>query len=283
MTRPFRILTLLLSVSSIVWISGCGLGSTVTSAIASPDLTGNWQFQSASNISTTTPPTAGVLLVGALQSNGSHVTGTFRFANLALPNSCGTPLQQVITLSGSIDSSRNLTLTSAPFTGSVVQLSVLVPPVVTGIATGTIQVTGMTCSFPSSQALGLEFPAVTGTYAGTLAATTGFGTPPSPTASVSLKIVQSTSPAADGQFPVTGSLQFSGGTCTSTTALTGTVSGSEVMASSAATGLLPGVTSLVAVINPVMPQVYTNVTFLAGPCATGLLSFTGYQGSLTKQ
>ena len=281
------------ALSCLMLLSGCGAGSFVSSLFATPDLSGNWEIASTSGLGAGTLPTAGVLLVGSLSSLGSNVSGIFRLANLALPNSCGTPLQQVVTVTGSIDSSRNLTLTSSAFAGSVLRIQFVVPPTLgpvgagatlTGL-TGTIAITGGNCTFASSTAFGSEITSLTGTYAGPVTASSFGTTPPIPSGTASLTITQATLPQADGQFPVTGTLNFTQGGCTTSTALTGTVSGTQLTLSSAPVGLLGiSTNNLAAIINLATGQLdVASLVYSVGPCNTSLVVIEQFTGSLTKQ
>ena len=273
-------------------LNGCVVGSLLNSLSPVPDLSGNWQIVSTSGSKPTTPP-PGLVLVGSLSSQGSNVTGLFRLANLTLPYACGTPLQQVVAVSGSIDSSRNLTLTSVPFSGSTLTMKFIVPlsigPVGAGASltplAGTVAITGGTCTFASSTAIGSEIVSITGTFAGPLTASTYLANPPIPTGTASLSLAQAASSQIDGQFPVTGTLKFTGGTCTSSTPLAGTVSGTELTLASAPTGLFnTSTTNMVILINLATGQLDVAIlSYGLGPCNTGVTSFTQYTGSLTRQ
>jgi hypothetical protein len=93
-----------------MFLAGCGSPSgTIGTSPVAPNLTGNWQIQT--NITSQNIPPQALLLLGALNSSGSQVTGTFRFTNLANPTACG--LSEVVALAGTIDSNNNLTLASA--------------------------------------------------------------------------------------------------------------------------------------------------------------------------
>jgi len=239
-----------------------------------------------------TYPTAGLLLVGSLTSQGANVSGTFRLANLALPNSCGTPLQQVVTVTGSIDSSRNLTLTSAAFSGSILKMQLAVPPTLSPVGagptltalSGTIAITGGACTFASSTAFGVEIVSLTGTYSGTLTATFP-GTQPIASGIASLALTQATTPQADGQFPVTGTLSFATSACTSSTSFSWTVSGFQLTLTSQPSGPL-GVSpnNLVAIVSAPTGQLdIASLIYGVGPCNTSLLALEDFTGNLTKQ
>ena len=274
-------------------LGGCGAGSLITSLSSTPDLSGNWEIASTSLPISGSVPAAGLLLIGSLTSQGSRVTGIFRLANLSLPNGCGTPLQQVVTVSGAIDSNRSLALVSAPFSGSTLTMNFSVPPTLvvvgagstlTGV-TGTAVITGSTCTFTSTTAFGAEFVSLSGTYAGTLTAATFAGSPSVPSGAASLVLSQATAPQSDGQFPVTGTLSITSGACTTSTPLAGTVSGPQLtLASTASSNFGVPTSNLVAIINAATGQLdVASFVESVGPCNTGVLTVEDFSGNLTKQ
>lgn len=279
--------------SCLMLLSGCGVGTFLNSLTATPDLSGNWEIASSAGATSGTLPTAGLLLLGSLTSQGSNVSGIFRLANLSLPNTCGTPLQQVITVAGSIDSSRNLKLTSVAFSGSVLTMQFVVPPTLSPVGagatltglTGTVAITGGTCTFASTTAFGAEIVPLTGSYAGPITANPYLPLPPITTGTATLKLTQATIPQSDGQFSVTGTLGFTGGSCTSSTPVSGTVSGTQLALASAPTGQFgTSADNLAAIINLATGQLdVASLIYGLGPCNTGITSITQFTGNLTKQ
>lgn len=225
-------------------LAGCGTGPAPTAPVTSPNLTGNWQIQSA-NVSATSPA-AQVVLFGALQNStaNSGVTGTFRFSNLAHPLNC--PLSQVVTLSGTVDSSENLNL-SSPTSASGVAIKVQLRPstIPAGFENGTIEVDSpAACALASSPAIGTEIAPVNGTFNGQLIGG-ALGGGASVAGTASLVVSQSSTPAADGQFPLIGTIDYVLGTCSGTVALSGDASGVGVtLAAAAAPFTLPPVSIL---------------------------------------
>ena len=267
-------------------LAGCGTGGTgsTTPPVTAPDLSGNWQIQSGGTGST--PPQLGVTLFGALASQGSDVTGTFRFVYLASTASCGFPATTVITVSGSVDAERNLTFTSQPFlNGSILTVHLLIPSLSGAPAVGTIGVTGNSCSVPSGAGFGLEMPSLTGMFAGTLEpgtlsapGTTGGGP-------ATLTLTQSASPQSDGQFPLTGTMNFTVGTCVTSLPVTGLASGVGVnlQAVSTSTPALPAMTAF-AVEDPGTGSVeQAEYFFTPAPCSTAPFSSTQFTGDLLRQ
>jgi hypothetical protein len=262
--------------SFLVALAGCGAGSP---GVPAPDLTGNWQIQTSS----TTPPPSGFLLLGALSSQGSSVTGTFRFDDLQQPLACGN-FNEVVTVSGSIDASRNLILTSASFAGdATLKIQLNIPAQPTSFASGTIEITGTSCNSPSSPAIAVEFAPLTGTFAGTVEpgtianpGTTGGGP-------VSITLTQSSTPQPDGQFPLTGKMDYTLGTCTQTVALTGTASGIGVNLTTTPT-LGSDSVNLLATALPTGTQLSAaELLFLSGTCPASPGLPTTYSGILTRQ
>ncbi len=287
-----RKLLLLPPTALLFSLTACGIGNfgTIPAAPGTPlqtatSITGNWQIQTATSpagVSNT------VLLLGALQSNGTSVTGTFRLSSLVQANTCGQ-LNQVITVTGTFSTANTLSLTSAPFaSGSVLKTTLQVPATPNAIGSGTLEIDGGACAYASGSALGGLIAPVSGTYLGTLTGQTGTSTTPASPAAVTLVLTQASTPAADGQFALTGSLQAVT-SCTTNTSVTGTASGVGVLLASAATGSLPSpsVVSGIGAVLPTAKQFQTfNVFYSPAPCATssGVSSGTAsYTGTLTRQ
>jgi hypothetical protein len=264
--------------------AGCG-GSPGASSGNSPDapnLTGNWQIL-PSVVSDTIPPQA-VLLLGALHSSASQVSGTFRFTNLAQPSTCG--LDQVVTLSGSVDSSNKLTLTSATLpNGTTIKVSLGITGASPYSGTGTIEVDGATCAFPPTAALGQEIANTSGTFAGAL--TQGIlGSPTTGTAGTgNLTLTQSTSPDSDGQFAATGTLSYQFGSCSGNATLSGTVNG-DLVSLSASSGTIsnPQFVSFHGLSDNVATRMAASLFFFPAPCSTDLSTNNAtYSGTLVRQ
>ena len=272
--RPHCLYALLL----LMPLAGCATSPSNTSTTTvTPGLSGNWQIQTGPTLNTS----ALVLLTGSLQTQGRVATGIFETYPL-----CGAlPLPSVVNYTGTFDANRNLTLTATPTPIVSVQLAVPADP--TTFSSGTIQATGQICNVAlSTTAIGVEIPPVSGTFSG---AVTAASAPPLPpplitAGSVSLTLAQSTTPNTSGQFPLTGTIAFTGGSCTTASLpVTGTISGvgfnltestnpltfPTVMVQG--TTLLSG-SSLQAAV----------VSFSNAPCATGALTGV-YSGTLTRQ
>jgi hypothetical protein len=188
-----------------LWLTGCGSAPTHSIPAIS---NANWQIQAGSSI--TYPPT-GAYLLGVVQTEGSQITGTFTNNNLA----CSPPSSTYI---GSTDTSGELTL-KAPFDSATLPA----PSAPYSMTTGTLSGGGYLCNATTSgPAVGIEIPPLNGTYTGTLVASAAAS------GTATLTVAQDSTPNAFGQFLVTGTLQFSSSGCTSTSDLTGTISGTVI-------------------------------------------------------
>jgi hypothetical protein len=265
--QPSAVLLFLLAGSLGCGVQNAGLSPTTPSSSVS-----NWQIQSGAAI---TNPGSIVALFGSLQIQGTTASGTFRTLSPCNP----TPLQ-VVNYTGTLDSSGNLTLTATPT--PIVTIHLAVPPIATNFASGSLNAIGTICAIAlSSPAIGVEIAPVNGTFAGAVTALPATPAAPIASGNLSLVLTQSSTPNPDGQFPLTGTLTFTGGGCSQTTALAGTVSGVGITLSSgsgAASVLFNGVT------NPNATQLTTGeAIYLPAPCTTGLSSTAAYTGTLTRQ
>lgn len=279
MTTRFVLLLLAAAAFGIV---GCSAGTPGTPSTTAPipSINGNWQIQpSAYPVTPTGTLSSGlVLLIGDLESSGSQVSGTFRYSNLAHGVDCA--LAQVIQVTGTVDAASHLTLSSAKLSdGSVVVVSLDPSTNPANTWKGTIAVSGGSCVVASESALGVNFPAVTGTYTGTLS----IGLPGQPSTvaagTASLTVTQSSTPTADGHFPLSGTFAYSIGTCTGSVAMSGSVNGVLVsLASTSTTVPLSIPTTLLGGINFAATQVITPlIRIQQAPCSGE------YTGSLDRQ
>jgi len=254
-------------------LAGCNMGmSSNAPAPSMPNLTGNWQIQVGPAI--TSPPTV-VSLAGAMQNQGSQVTGTFYTSSV-----CSAP--EVVNYTGMVDSMGNLTLTTP---GVNVQL--LVPTSATALATGMISAgplpnDGPVCALllGPSPAVGAQISSLTGTFTGAVAT----GVPVS-TGTVSAMLTQSATPNASGQFPLAGTITFTSGSCMTTTPVAGTISGLGLTLATSMTTPPPAQTvSVAAYTNPATSQVTaTSILFTPSPCSTSASSSSTYTGTLARQ
>lgn len=204
-------------------LAGCGSTSGdpfATSTAA--NVAGNWQIQTSASSSSAQPQ--GVVLLGALEGSGSQVSGKFRFTNVARPTACG--LNEVVALTGAIDSEGGLTLSSAPLPdGTTIKLSLKLTGTEPYSGIGSVEVDGTSCAVASAPAIGSQIASTSGTFTGTLAPGTS-GAPASGSQGTgTLTLKQSASPGNDGQFTVTGTLNYKFGACAGQVPLSGRVSG----------------------------------------------------------
>jgi hypothetical protein len=261
-----------------IFLLGCTLPTGPTGA--SSPVTGNWQIQSGTAL--TSPPTV-PYLVGALQGTNSALTGTFTTAQP------GTLSPVVDSYSGTYDVAMGVLSLQSPLppelAGTIVTLSVPTNP--TSLATGTLAFTcpicaGLTVTFP---AVGAEIAPLNGTYTGTLSGTVttlppATSTPISGTASVTF--TQSTTPNANGQFPLTAAVTFPSSSGVGTVTLPGLVSGITLelstepcvipFAGAVCNVVGPG-SVLFAYTNPTASQI--TVTSLNNAGATSAVNLTG--------
>ena len=185
-------------------------------------LAGNWQIETSATASSSS--LEGVVLLGALQSSGNHVSGNFRFTNLAQPDACGS--NQVVLLSGTIGSHHDLTLTSAPLpNGTSIKVSLKLADAQPYSGLGTVEVNGGSCSVPTASAIGSEVATTTGSFAGKLSPGS-IGAPDSGSpGTATVTLTQSPTAESDGTFTVTGILSYKFGACSGSVPLNGSVSG----------------------------------------------------------
>jgi hypothetical protein len=279
---PVKAFIVLFGASMI--LAGCGSpgGSCIPPPVA-PDLTGNWQIQS--NVASVTNPLVAIVLFGALESNGNQVSGTFRFANLSDPTTCG--LDEVVSVAGAVDSKGNLTFTSSTLPNGTtikaqMEISGAQPPY-TGA--GTIEVDGTTCTFATAPSIGEQFMNTSGAYAGTFTPGT-LGSPGSgPSAAISLALTQLAIPGPDGQFAANGTINYQIGSCSGSAPISGDVSGAGVTLSSGSTPPASlQVLTFIGTSNPAATAISAGiVSFVPAPCSSDPESNASYFGKLDRQ
>jgi hypothetical protein len=198
-----RLLALALVLTCLM---GCGGTPPPTPAPVFPNVTGNWQFEL--QILVTSPPALPlppiVQLFGSLVSSGSEVAGTLNARPGGFPacvaNNADLPVK------GTVDATGNITLT-VPIAGGVATIISATQSARPPLANGTYQVIGGACAQSSVGLNGFEVLNVSGTYAGTLAQIIPSG---SGSLSVTATLDQSPTPNADGEYPLTGTVTYSG-------------------------------------------------------------------------
>jgi hypothetical protein len=252
-------------------LAGCAGGGTTTSPTP-VSLSGNWQIQTGSAITPTVP--GGILLAGSLQfGSAPQVTGTL---TVAAP--CIT--QGPLSFTGVVDSSGNLTLATSP--EPEVEVQIAIPANAAQLATGTVASTGQTCNVALSEpGVAAQITALSGTYTGSVTSTATSG---STTGTVSMALTQSSTANTSGQFPVTGTLTYTAGSCTEAVPVTGTIGGVGINLSSAATPLTGQnyVSFAGSTTQPATQITASAIQFQPTPCSASASSTATYTGTLTQ-
>ena len=253
---------------------GCTLPTTPSSTSTphygnSTPLNGNWtNWQIQTGASSSTPPTAltspptGFYLVGAMQAQGSQVTGIFNDGSA------------VLNFTGSFDSTTSVLGINSPAASMAVQLTL--PSNLTDLATGNLSMGCppappgyMTCNvivlFPAA---GAEIASLTGTYTGILSASSE-----GDSGTATLTLTQSATPNADGSFPLAGTITFPSGSGLGTDPVSGTISGEGITVYDPTPGVVP-VVSLTASTNPAATQI-TVMNLAFAVTASDIVTFTG--------
>jgi hypothetical protein len=270
----------------------CLLGCTLPTTPSSQFISGNWSnWQIQTGTSTLVPPTVltspptGVYLVGAMQTQGSQVTGVFQ-TNVVSGGGVGP-----VNFTGSFDSTTSLlTLGSTP---AYLGVQLTLPSNLTTLATGNLSAgcppppSGGACytAIALFPAAGAEIAPLNGIYTGTLTGTLGTTGLPGHIASLlaSLTLTQASTPNADGSFPLTGTITFISSSDLSTTTLTGTVSGEGIALANVpyANPVAGPAITLTASTNPAATQITVTNLDYTGP-ALGT-PYATLSGTLTRQ
>jgi hypothetical protein len=267
---PRPALTFLCAAAAL--LAGCGSGAP-TASVTLPNLTGNWQIQAAG-----TPPNLGLILSGSMQSQKSVLSGTMMLTDLNLPNPCG--LSTPIALAGTESFDSGIVLKSQTFLGSELTVSLDVPSYSNDIVTGTIAITGPVCNYPPSSAVAAQIARLNGNFSGSIGSANALQSE-----AAVLAISETESPAANGQFPVTGSLQVNGSFCNVNYQLAGYTSGTYLTLAAPpdmVTGIIP--VTIIGYSNTAATQLSdAAISFAEGPCSTGVPTYDTYSGTLTLQ
>ena len=259
-------ITGLLLFPCLTGLLGCG----VTPPVAAPSSFNNWQIQTGTTI---TPPYVGSShLYGALQiAGGSQVSGTL---NSTVP--C-TPAVDSVT--GTYNSSTGSMSLSTTYTQAMLTL-----PANTGsLATGTLSGGGNLCLvlMGPTPSVGVQIAPLSGSFVGTVTETASNLGAPITSGSVTAVLTQTSSPTATGLFPLSGTLTFTGKSCTITIPVTGTIGGIGVAFSGPATKPGASTVDVASYTNPTATQITaTSIVFSPAPCSTSNSSSTTYKGTL---
>jgi hypothetical protein len=209
---------------------------------------------------------------GALQSNGSTVSGVFRtLSSTPFGGNCPS-ITTDLAVTGTLDASNNLSL-NIPISGGTATITAILPQDTQTFTTGSFQIIGGTCSMPATNMFITQFAPVTGTYTGTLATT--YGTAIS--ATVTAALVQSTTPNADGQFPLTGTVTIQGPCSAALPLLPETVSGNGIsLPSGSSTSPVSDLSG--PIMTPTAASIKASVDIHDTNCPVAYI-----QGTLTRQ
>ena len=221
----------------LAFLIGCAVPtSPTTQTTASTSITGNWQIQSGSAI--TSPPTV-PYLAGALQGTDTALTGTFSTAQ----SSTVSPV--VESYSGTYNATTGSMVLSTTLPGQTIA-TLAVPSNPTTLSTGTLLFQcGLCNNGLSVPVVAAEIAPLNGTYTGTLSGTLTTGSQTTPiSGTASLTLTQSATPSSSVQFPLTGTV-----TITSISGLDAfTVS--EISGPSSLSGMVSGVTVVLGTPQP---------------------------------
>jgi hypothetical protein len=180
-------------------LSGCGGGGNSSSNPSAFSIqAGNWNV----NASSTAAPGNSFIVGGNLTQSGSSISGVMHIVNSACFD-----LTTDVPVSGSV-SGQTVTISSAAILGQVVTVSANATSATA--LTGTYAVTGTGCAAGDKGTISANLvPSVTGSWHGTFTSTVSPGT----TINATANLTQSPTANADGFFPVTGTVTFTGSPC----------------------------------------------------------------------
>ncbi len=273
-------------------LSGCG--SSPTSGAPSPTtnpllaaLPSNMQIQLTYSVGTPTPVQFFVAnLIGSLTAQGNTVSGTLRYSTPSA-SPCISPTAD-ITYIGTIDANNLLTLTTTSFAGTTAIIALQLPAAFVGASyrvAGTAQLNGGSCAAAVTQGSAILVPSVTGTFTGSLTpSTTVTGNPATGPGGSATVVLTQASANADGQFPLTGTLNFTSPNCTLATPVAGIVSGLTVqLVSGTSFPTIPGAVSAVSFFGGAFSPGLAASQMDISVAVPGCPDIGFYNGSLTRQ
>ena len=231
-----------------------------------PDITGNWSFSAATLIEaggTLPPATPHLHFTGYLQSSGPIVTGILRATDQGFSPCVAETTDLPVT--GTLDSAGNLTM-SLPLSGGMATFSLQVPQSRAQIlSNSSLTVTGGSCARAQSPVSATKFADASGTYTGTLQS---FAVPLRTvvqTATITAVLVQSPTPNADGQFPLSGTVTAAGD-CSATFTFTDGIATGGYLQTSGRLGTLtsPSIMMFTASLNPLGSNLIAGIANFPG-------------------
>lgn len=177
---------------------GCGSGLLPTPITAQAvAVTGNWQFSSTSAVASKLPAFS-----GELTGTNAAFTGILH-SNSAL--ACVSP-KSSFAVTGSADAHNKLTLTGTNVAGGTLTLTGTLAADGKSVTGTTYTVSGGSCAFATpADATAQSYASITGNYAGGFIDADGDHIP------VTVTLTQQGSPDVNGNFQMTGSGTFAGG------------------------------------------------------------------------
>jgi hypothetical protein len=152
----------------------------------------------------------------------------WRGSLIALPNAavigvaCTTPTLTPISVSGTVDSSGNLTIT-LPVGGGTATLTATLGTNLETEAAGSLKIVGGTCEMPSTAMQIAQYAPISGTYMGTFNEYNSLAQPIAGTATtITAVLAQSATPNASDQYAVTGTVTATGA-CSATFQLSNSI------------------------------------------------------------
>ena len=187
----------LILLSVLCVLLGCSGVTNVSNPPATYlSVTGDWGLTATSTVVANSTFPVGV----DLTSNQGSVSGIAHLSSSCYPIATNVPL------TGTIDTSGNIALTSSSVNGQVLTVT---GKTSTGadFTSGTYAVAGGCAAGDKGTVAGSEVPAVTGTYTGTVKSVSG------PSVGVTALLTQTVTPDANGFLHLSGTAAFTGSPC----------------------------------------------------------------------
>jgi hypothetical protein len=292
-----QLLTAFVATILFAALCGCGgVGAPMTTQPVTPApaaIDGRWGFESVTVVPVGTPlPMFGSTLLfnGVLHNNGGIVDGVGQayFVEAGVGNPILPCLQPAaVTVHGTFNSARHLSLTSSQVSGTVFTLDMDVPATLDAPMNGTASATG-TCAVPPGTALANFSRPLMGTYAGILKGVTqsGMGTaavPETATPAATMTLSETDPDAVTGQSTITGAATLTFPACS----VTLPVSTTRIGAPNTGVSIFPATPPIVSVAGAHGSQAELLVVYLDANCKTQPaqmpLMFTEWAGLLTRQ
>jgi hypothetical protein len=232
-----RHIALLLPIAALL---GCGTNLYLPSTGPSTYLilNGPWVAIATQNLGNTVLSTPIADFTGALQSTNGTVTGTLRAFDPTLANPCVSPTQDLYA-TGTLTTSGNLSLTF-PLSGGTATITATLGPDLHSYADGSWQIAGGACGMHATPIDIFQYAPITGTYTDTFYVMNNNVAVLSTETNITAILSQSSTPNADGLFPLTGTVTATGA-CAASLTIDDLVSGDH-FSGSTPTSVLAGAT-----------------------------------------